>query len=1002
MAEHIDWPRYWFDQSESPGGPNLVDGFLPDPETSLWAKYNPGLYRLDDLRLEAALGLLGEPGSGKSTELRSCIERSRGQRSNSLQPVEVYCALGRFSSFEDMSLWLEREPAVRAWRSGGEAPEIFWDGLDEAPFPNAPAQISRWLHEHADEKLKVRVACRSLAWSATLEQALALHARKSGHRSRVLRLAPLREEDVALIAGEASDQFLKQVRQLGLGPLASSPALLIPLLTASSQGAPLPNGRFEALELSVRLACEWRRVIDTFSLRPRLDAARIRQIASRIAALCILCERPRIRVRGDESNGEEKDLLSSQILGTSLSASWLDDIRCDPDELDQVLDTPLFISPSPGTREFIHRTTAEFLAAEYLAAASWEFKQLRSILMEPRSGKVIPQLKVTVSLLATQNRDLLAYVADHEPQVLLAGDVSRCSEADRCLVVERLLDAVSKRTASHSEIFVDFRGRDFRSLNFAGIEGVIGPVLADRSAALDARWLAIEIAEGCNLTKLFPDLVRIALASDEASLLRSQSAWVIARSEDHASRSELAPLIELSAEEDPDDELKGCALLATWPDQIDPKHAFRFLAPPRKQMFFGSYRHFLDNDFVEKLPVRLIAEAVTWTSGNLSSHDDDFLAVGLLSKLLQIALTHLDDPEVFASAVQVLRRSQRHHARLNLPPVSDEDKLRLLEALLSDSDSSGILWLLYDSGLIPSRDFAWTFGRGQNQANPNRRGYLELAKWLYYEDEASNRKLLLTAAKADETIRHVFAQALEFADPNSAASREREEYRLREAERKLELAKREEERRRNEEARIKAIETNLLACESDSSHYWRADLAIISDPTLSGFSELTVRLSSSRWWAEASEEARAWLVGAARKYLVSEQDREGEWFGSTTVYRPATAAFRAIVLLTEVGEVLGSEAYGNWLPIIVGFPTFGNSDDAKIHTRIICDTYRFHPEAVLDWLGRYIDKYDGQSGQILDVGRFSGIIDSRVAELLTSKATGSTPQTTGEILGLLV
>jgi hypothetical protein len=52
---------------------------------------------------------------------------------------------------------------------------------------------------------------------------------------------------------------------------------------------------------------------------------------------------------------------------------------------------------------------------------------------------------------------------------------------------------------------------------------------------------------------------------------------------------------------DPDDELKGCGLLATWPDHITAEELFAVLTPRKRDDYSGSYSSFLSSGFVQYL-----------------------------------------------------------------------------------------------------------------------------------------------------------------------------------------------------------------------------------------------------------------------------------------------------------------------------------------------------------------------------------------------------------------
>lgn len=999
MNGYIDWQRFWYDRELLPQGPLLRNGFLPDPSSIFGSA--TGLFRLDDIWSEPALALLGEPGSGKSTDIRAVIERKNERPGES--PSAVYCNLRDFSSFQLMVSWLEHHPYLQGWWVDDSEACLIWDSLDEAPFPNAPELISAWLLDNASSRLKVRIACRALAWSVSLEHTLELLAKKLESKVRVLVLAPLRQEDVILASPTIDEEFLGTVIRLDIGHLAASPSFLFLLIEICAKGGTLPVSRYDALQLSVKTACRWERDDPYRPFQPKLDSEQVRFIASRIAAVSVLCQLPRIRLWGAESETRKGELSASMLVGSSALGDWSDGLLVTRDDLQEVLNVPLFSSPSPTLRQFTHRTSAEFLTAEYLSRLDLDIRQIRPLLFEPESRRVVPQLQGMVALFATFNRDILMLVAEREPHILLQGDLLKCRPEDRKHVLLRLTHLVGTKELVFDEVLGTFHGKDFAGLKFDTIEGVLGPILRDRSMSRDARWLAIEIAEGCAPRECEKELVRIALDAQEDLLLRTQAAWAVAREGSDDGKRALIPLIQLDADADPSDELRGCALNAVWPRLAKIEELLPYIARPRKASYYGSYRSFLDGPFTDELPGEFLEPALSWASGRLTADPFDFADDEVVKRLIFRGLQRLGEPTILDLVADIVLAAMRKDKTGLSFDIEDESQRQSLVRGLVERITEGeaSLLMLGHRNIIHSSDFAWLFQEGVSPANDRRKSFLEVAYQVYWDDEEPNR-MVLTEHKEDLLVQAVFGKALEFADPESEASLERETMRARYVQRQKELEVRQAEERENQERRVEAIERFLTEAPTDPNTYVFMDLAITSDSASAMSGRLIVRLTSTSWWQQTGKENKEQLVFAASAYLQSSRDNPDDWFGTNSYPYRSMAAFRALILLGDHSVPVSPEVYEAWMPVIVSFPTYGEGDDAQAHASLIGRAYAAAPHEFLSWMDRYVTSHEGRTGYLFDVGRFEGAMDETVASRLLILAQNVSPASMGEILGTLL
>jgi hypothetical protein len=171
MRQHYDWTRYWY-----PRGAALQlteDGFLPDPTRFSEAMMNREVISLGELTTTCGV-LLGEIGSGRSIALKdeylSIVNAADGHRSASLVDL---------SSITSQEILRETlKEALNGRSAAGAIHHLLLDGVDECPLPlnTLRADVTRQLrgafgHASADG-LRVRITCRTPAWSERFQQDL--------------------------------------------------------------------------------------------------------------------------------------------------------------------------------------------------------------------------------------------------------------------------------------------------------------------------------------------------------------------------------------------------------------------------------------------------------------------------------------------------------------------------------------------------------------------------------------------------------------------------------------------------------------------------------------------------------------------------------------------------------------------------------------------------------------------------------------------------------------
>src|SRR5689334_22389909 len=172
--------------------------------------------------------VLGEPGSGKSTE----FEREAARTGGAFLSIREFLA----------------GPVLQ----GGSGP-LFLDGLDEARASGSDRssvlfQIAARLRELG--RPQVRLSCRAADWFGELDQEDLARA-YAAEQIRVVELQPLRERDVEqiVLAADLGDPaaFLETVRRQGMEDWLGNPQTLELMIAVARKGS-LPATKSELFE----------------------------------------------------------------------------------------------------------------------------------------------------------------------------------------------------------------------------------------------------------------------------------------------------------------------------------------------------------------------------------------------------------------------------------------------------------------------------------------------------------------------------------------------------------------------------------------------------------------------------------------------------------------------------------------------------------------------------------------------------------------------------------
>lgn len=900
-------------------------GFLANPTSEAYSAILKHLVTTDALPEAPALVLLGEAGLGKSVEVR----RFTGDAAQ-------FIDLGDFG---DEAL-LERavSEGLEAARVSGSGAPVVLDALDEVliGIPKATSVILRCLRKQQPPHPAVVVTCRTGAWPGTFGQQLAQVL--GTERATEFELAMLRRADVGLAAtssGLDAEQFFKALSQVSGEPLAASPATLKLLIQLFSAGG-LPRTRTELYELGLLKLCEQPPARRGRGSEPAdgtrtLTPAAMLAVASRIAAMTVLSGRSQVSIQGVGEVQPGAVHASEFAGGVELAGDNLGvQVEVTENAVRETLKhTGLFSARTTGVLGFAHRSYGEYLAARFLARAKLQPVQLSSVVdTEGAAGRrLVPQLAETAAWLADLDASFRARVLRDEPGILLRSDVRAWNEDAKHALVGSLIDAVRSGRLpdldhavrqSDEGLFRTSVRRFLGPLGHAGLPEQLSPIIPNGREPEAVREAAIEIAAESRSPTLANICANVALDQAAPPELRRSAAYAVRSIRDREACMKLLPLVS-SPGDDPQDDLKGCALWATWPDHLSTMQMLESLTAQKRQNLHGAYAAFLsDVDMRGRITDGDLPLALTW-AGKHPDIGDSRTPIGIIaSQVAYEGWMRQEAPGVLAALAELsIRRIAQHSLLLRTPGSPDDppryrrDEQTAAAKLFQGDDTrrrsllAACLKLVKDRehvrelawmspGLVAPGDFGWTLGRACDLPEAEAERFAWLADAMGMRWDPSSMDQWLVARERSSVVRRV----LNYPTETVLSSPEAKNAWWRWARSKVLERTRDRRRKRHLPRRPRADHLNELLdrCERKDVRWWMrlTELLRCDDDWNEAFH---LNLLESSGWRLADPASQARIRETARRYLVECRIDDG---GKDDPGINDLCALQAAILLSEL------------------------------------------------------------------------------------------------------
>ncbi|MCY4135711.1 MAG: hypothetical protein OXG30_12500 [bacterium] len=543
---------------------------------------------LSAFKQSQALVLLGDAGSGKTTELH--------QESVALGSAAVYLSARQFARSDVGS-----HPD---WRNM----VLFIDGLDEM---RAGTTDSLTPMDQIITKLEMlgrpnfRLSCREADWLGTNDrQNLATVSPDS--QIMVLRLDPL--DDDAIIAllnsldgSRDAREFINKARERGLGAVLRNPQTLTLLAQAVGQGGVWPNSRQETFELACHKMAAGQNE-DHLERADHMPSDVAMDAAGYLCALQLLA-------------GTEGYSLTP-LLDDAMFPS-VDDLQEPPDQLSRsslkrALGTRLFSGADERRVRPVHRHVAEFLGGRYLAKLTRDglpASRAMSLMTSPSDKRVVTVLRGLSAWLAVHSREARPLLTKADPVgVGLYGDIEGLLPDEKVHLLESLVEFAKQgqlfghdRADDRGSSYKGSTAQAFRSLASTDMVPVIKDLLAQPvTDASDHRIVGFVLevlgeadeSESESLGELTADIEGVLVDPSRPADLKvaALGAYLHLSSPVKAQTQILLRLLEETHDGihlDPLDELRGALLSHLYPAHLAPSRIWQFLASPNEKDFIG-------------------------------------------------------------------------------------------------------------------------------------------------------------------------------------------------------------------------------------------------------------------------------------------------------------------------------------------------------------------------------------------------------------------------------
>lgn len=980
-----DWKRFWCPRT---GSINLTDsGYLYDPDSQYGKIHNPDVVSYEEISNKRCLGLLGEPGSGKTFAIEEAKEIFHKDKKT--MSVDLRSCGSDFTLYRN----LFEHQHFQQWFHGDYDMYLFLDSLDECLL-GANYLTSVLIEEFKKcpmDRLFLRIISRTADWPSLLETELDQLWEKES--VEVFELAPLRLKDVKDAVSKNqlnSEAFLHEVLINEAIPFAIKPITLSILINNYKKDGKFPSTQKEIYLIGCRSLCE-EIGGNQLNKKEQLTSRERLQVASRIAAVTVFSNKYAIW-RGLDFGNVFKEDVTIQELSYGGQLHLEESLVEKESNLVDTLSTGLFTSRGVNRFGWTHQTYAEFLAAWYLIEKKLSVKQILNLIEHPedQERKLVPQLHEVSAWLASMSDDIYQEIVKRDPFVLLRSDISNTSNDNKEILVEELL----KRLEDGEILKWNFDNQHrYSKLFHPALEEQLKEYIMDGSKSIFAKREAIEIAKSCRLTNLNSIMLDLALNASELLPIREQAAWAVKEIGEASHIKKLLPLANSEIGDDPRDGLKGIALSALWPKYLTVKELLQLLTPKKQKNYFGAYDMFLAQNLISEIHIEDLPFALNWVVEQPSTHALENRFKEFVNHILQKSWDHLEIGNIINPFSKAIFSRFVLFDQLSIfEEIRTTDKRRhaLILAMFNNiGDKEEVAEKIQDFQLISATDISWLISCLLSSENKIEQDIWAQLIWNTFDvSNYMQIELIHKVSKETPALEVLSKKSFEPILLNSV-----EAQKMRERESKSKARKRLIEN--NKPSKVSFLTENEVSSYLDKieagslDDWWRLNFYMAHNSEGRSIDELNTDLTMLKGWKIVSESTKIRIIEVAKTYILKAIIDENESFKVDVIHRPAFAGYQALSLILKYDadflSTLSKEVWKKWLPAILVCPISTGSEEEVTRSKIVNLAYTCIPDQVIDLVLILVDRENQKFNYIFIINALEECWDDQITHTILCK-----------------